>query len=240
MIKKLSSLLLLTFASSLLMISTASAAVSNCGIFKDVTSTNPNCEAIKYAYDRGIFEGYNLTKYTDGSGDFKPDQPIIRAEVIKVALAAFSTQKIAADTAAKGNDFTFTDLKGWGNQWWFAYLKEALKRQMIEGYQDGSFKPLNNITRAEFLKVFLSASPKIAEVKAVKIHNYDNLWADTAPTAWYAKYIFYANQKGLFADFGFCEHGSICPDKTISRAEVAQMMFNYHHYLNLDIGYPAR
>lgn len=238
---KYKNLILLAIFISVFSLGIASAATTvstQCGIFKDVKSTDTHCEAILYVYNRNIFKGYSLSQYTDGSADFKPNQAIIRAEVLKVALAAFLTQELTINKNVVGDVFPFSDLKGWDNQWWFVYLQEAMTRGMIGGYKDGTFKPQNNITRAEFLKVFLAGSPYSSEISKIQINGYNSLWADTPPTAWYAQYIIFANQKGLFANFSFCPSGSICPDKDITRAEVAQMIFNYHRYLNVDLGFP--
>jgi hypothetical protein len=235
---KIRTLIFSTVVAGFFIVPTSYAATtSNCGIFKDVSSTHPNCQAIQYAYERGIFKGYNLSSYTDGSADFKPSQSIIRAEVLKVVLSAFVNQDFT-NTNINGSAFPFTDIKSWPNQWWMAYLEEAINRQMIEGYNDGTFRPQNNVTRAEFLKIFLAASPKAEEVNSLTINNYDSLWADTPPTAWYAKYMIYANTHGLFAQFSYCTSGSICPNKDISRAEVAQMIYNYHNYLSVEVGFP--
>lgn len=213
--------------------------VAQCGVFNDVAANDKNCEAIKYVYERGIFGGYNISKFQDGSVEFKPKQAIIRAEVLKVAIEAFTIMDIdPKDKLITGDSFTFSDLKGWSNQWWFKYLKYAVSKQIINGYKDGTFKPLSNVTRAEFLKIFLAASPKMADVNAIEIDGYNGLWADTAPTDWFAKYIIYANQYGLFGDMGFCQSGSICPNKDITRAEVAQLIYNYHKNLRADVGHP--
>jgi hypothetical protein len=228
--------ILATLAISLTLPAT-SLAFAPCGIFKDVDASDKNCEAIKYVYERNIFQGYNVTKYNDGSAEFKPGKAIIRAEVLKVVLEAFAVDPILPNKDLRGDLFAFTDLKGWENQWWFVYLQAATKQKVVEGYKDGTFKPLNNITRAEFLKIFLAASPYGSKIANVEINGYDGLWADTDPTAWYAKYMKFANQKGLFASFSYCQSGSICPAKDITRADVAQMMFNYHRYLNADIGH---
>lgn len=213
--------------------------VEQCGIFKDVSASDKHCAAIKYAYERGVFSGYNVSSYTDGSADFKPNQGIIRAEVLKVAIEAFTILDVdPKDKLITGDAFKFTDLKGWSNQWWFRYLKYSVANQVIEGYKDGTFKPQANVTRAEFLKIFLALSPKHAEVLALTVDGYNGLWADTDPTAWFARYMIYANRHGLFADMDYCEAGSICPNKDITRAEVAQLIYNYHIYLKADVGHP--
>jgi hypothetical protein len=239
MIKKTPYLAAILFGAVLFAAQASAITVSNCGIFKDVSATDKNCPAIKYVYERGIFSGYNVSKFTDGTAEFKPNQGIIRAEVLKVAVEAFTILDLdPKDQLITGDTFPFSDLKGWTNQWWFKYLKYATSKQIINGYKDGTFKPLSNVTRAEFLKIFLAASPKIAEVNALEIDGYNGLWADTAPTDWFAKYIIYANRHGLFGDLGYCQSGHICPNKDITRAEVAQLIYNYHLNLKADVGRP--
>ncbi len=94
----------------------------HCGIFNDVAANDKNCDAIKYVYERNIFSGYNLSKYQDGTAEFRPNQAIIRAEVLKVAIEAFTIMDIdPKDKLITGNSFVFTDLKGWSNQWWFKF-----------------------------------------------------------------------------------------------------------------------
>lgn len=233
-------LLTLAFLGLALFAGQASAlTIPHCGIFNDVAANDKNCEAIKYVYERNIFSGYNLSKYQDGTAEFRPNQAIIRAEVLKVAIEAFTIMDIdPKDKLITGNSFVFTDLKGWSNQWWFKYLKFAVANQIINGYKDGTFKPQANVTRAEFLKIFLAASPKMSDVNAIEIDGYNGLWADTAPTEWFAKFIIYANRHGLFADMNFCQSGNICPNKDITRAEVAQLIYNYHNNLKVDVGRP--
>lgn len=216
---------------------------TNCGVFVDVKSDDPLCPAILYSYERNIFKGYNLQSYADGRVYFKPRQNINRAEVLKIALAAFINQDFSyQNVLAKDFKGKFSDIPADDNsQWWYPYLKYAADNRMIQGYADNSFRPTKFVSRSEFLKMFLYLSPSKTAIDRWVIKNenglYVGLWKDTPRSAWYANYIAFANQNGLFAGFSNCPAGSICPDQAISRGEVALMIYNYHNYLKTDLGF---
>lgn len=75
-------------------------------------------------------------------GTFRPDAPITRAELTKIAAGFFSDPRVAATY-----DGRFSDVHG--AEWYISYLMTALEEGLIEGYPDGSFRPNRPITRAE-------------------------------------------------------------------------------------------
>jgi polyhydroxybutyrate depolymerase len=106
-------------------------------IFTDI-GTHQYRESIQFLYTRGIISGYS-------DGSFKPDQSISRAELLKIILEAGS--------GAIGNQNNcFTDVD---NGWFTKYICYAKNQNIINGYSDGSFKPSQNITISESLKVAL-------------------------------------------------------------------------------------
>lgn len=83
----------------------------------------------------GVFKGY-----PDGS--FKPDAAITRAELVS-AMTTFFTKVEPVDPE-------FIDTVGhWANE----IIEEAYAQGLIDGYDDGSFKPEQSVTRAEAIKV---------------------------------------------------------------------------------------
>ncbi len=83
----------------------------------------------------GVFNGY-----PDGS--FKPDAPITRAELVSVMVTFF--------TEIEPVDPEFIDTVG---HWADEIIEAAYAEGLIEGYDDGSFKPDQSVTRAEAIKV---------------------------------------------------------------------------------------
>lgn len=105
--------------------------------FSDVPITNPNSGYIQSAVEAGIINGYP-------DGTFKPNEKVTRGH-----MAAFIAR--AFDLPA-GNK-TFSDVP----QGHTAYeaVKQLAAANITTGYEDGTFKPQNNLTRAH-ISVFLA------------------------------------------------------------------------------------
>lgn len=84
-----------------------------------------------------------LRGYTDGT--FRPGQKITRAELTALAV------RFSKTTTAKEPHSTFPDVKA-GN-WYYEEVGTAAEKGWITGYKDGSFRPGQNITRAETVTI---------------------------------------------------------------------------------------
>ncbi|WP_221469074.1 chitobiase/beta-hexosaminidase C-terminal domain-containing protein [Cohnella nanjingensis] len=81
---------------------------------------------------------------------FKPDHPVTRAE-FTVMLA----QALKLDAAVKTLPFTDKETIGdWAN----AAVIQAVAAGIVNGYEDGSFRPNANITRAEMVSMIVKAA----------------------------------------------------------------------------------
>ena len=103
--------------------------------YSDVPGNKWYNNAISTLSNMGIICGYP-------DGTFRPDAPITRAELTKIAASFFSDPRVAATY-----DGRFSDVHG--AEWYISYLMPALEEGLIEGYPDGSFRPNRPITRAE-------------------------------------------------------------------------------------------
>lgn len=103
--------------------------------YSDVAFNKWYNNAISTLSNMGIICGYP-------DGTFRPDAPITRAELTKIAAGFFSDPRVAATY-----DGRFSDVHG--AEWYISYLMTALEEGLIEGYPDGSFRPNRPITRAE-------------------------------------------------------------------------------------------
>lgn len=108
--------------------------------FSDVTASNIYYEAISYAEDLGIVQGYK-------DGTFLPDASINRVEFTKVIIVTEYTQA-QIDSC---NSVSFTDV---GDGAWYApYVCVAEINGIVNGYPDGTYKPPNLINFAEAAKI---------------------------------------------------------------------------------------
>lgn len=101
--------------------------------FTDVAAEKWCNNAISTLFSMGIIDGY-------GDGAFRPDGPITRAAFTKMAVNFF-------DYHVKDYDGRFTDVEG--DAWYAGYIQAAAELKLIEGFDDGTFRPDNCITRAQ-------------------------------------------------------------------------------------------
>lgn len=85
----------------------------------------------------------------------------------------------------------------------------------VSGYGDGTFQPDRKVTRAEFLRMAVSALCK--DFDSSKSYGTCS-FSDVPLDKWYEKYIAYAERKGFVSGY---KDGTFHPDEPISRAEVS-------------------
>ena len=143
-----------------------------------------------------------LNGYPDNT--IRPQGSITRAEV----AAIFARLKVgeANIPSAKAN---YSDVNS--SDWYAKYIAFVTDNKIMEGYENGSFKPNDKITRAEFTAV---------------VARYNSL-TDTTSTFedvsghWAAGYIGSVTNKGWINGY---PDGTFKPEKDISREEVATMV----------------
>lgn len=89
----------------------------------------------------------------------------------------------------------------------------------IGGYDDGTVKPNNKITRAEAAAIIAKVSADF-DAKAV----YDSDFADVKNTLWYADFIGFCAEKKIITGY---PDGTFRPDENITRAEFTVMITRY-------------
>lgn len=113
-----------------------------------------------------------ITGYPDGT--FKPNKPITRAEFAAIAARFDETQS--------GKSATFSDVIA---HWAAKEIGIAYYNDWIKGYPDGTFKPDQNITRAEAMTLINRVLERKPESPADLLTNM-NKWTDNMDTSkWY-------------------------------------------------------
>ncbi|OGJ48214.1 hypothetical protein A2344_01265 [Candidatus Peregrinibacteria bacterium RIFOXYB12_FULL_41_12] len=117
----------------------AFAVVTSDDSFSDLSSDDPSIEAIEWMRENGIVEGYQ-------DGTFQSLNKINRAEFMKIVVESIT------DEAAGSN--CFLDV---ADEWFAKYVCYGKEMDMIDGYDDGTFKPANEINFAEASKIITNA-----------------------------------------------------------------------------------
>ncbi|MEQ9204717.1 MAG: S-layer homology domain-containing protein, partial [Cyclobacteriaceae bacterium] len=108
-------------------------------IFDDVDSDNEFFEYVQTLKNLGYVTG------VPNSNDYGVYNSITRAEVAKILSLAFGFTHSGAE------DIVFPDVDS-ANEF-FAYIHSLVERKIVYGFEDGTFKPYNNIRRAEASKI---------------------------------------------------------------------------------------
>ena len=140
------------------------------GNFTDVKVGMWCNRAIATLTNMGIIKGY-----TDGS--FQPNKSITRAELATI-IARFAKLDV--------NTKTFSDING---HWAQKNIELAAGNGWINGYEDGTFRPNNNITRAEtFAMINRVLDRQTESVSDLLPTSEMNMWSDNLnENAWYYK-----------------------------------------------------
>lgn len=108
--------------------------------FIDLKKGSYYYDAVLVAKEKGLINGY-------ANGTFKGDHYITRAEVAILIDHAFQI--------SRGNHkVSFSDV---AKEWYTESVVDLASQKIINGYNDGTFKPANHITRAEFSCLLASA-----------------------------------------------------------------------------------
>ena len=135
--------------------------------YNDVKDDDWFCCAVSTLSKMGIIKGYE-------DGSFKPNDPISRAEFAAIA-ARF-------DPDGDKTPATFADVT---SHWAKDEISIAANHGWIKGYEDGSFKPDQKITRAETMTLVNRVLNRLPETKD-DLHKDMKTWVDNMDeTAWY-------------------------------------------------------
>ena len=97
--------------------------------------------------------------------------------------------------------------------WGEGYAKVLSDKKIINGYEDGSFKPENNVTRAEIAKM-LVAGFNIDGANAIA-------FSDVSEGSWYAGFVARASAAGIVTGYD----GKFNPEGNLTRQDAALMVF---------------
>lgn len=173
--------------------------------FPDVLRTHDYYVSITYLNEIGVLSGY-------ADGTFKPENPINRAEVLKVILQG---AKVAVPEQVA--DAVFPDV---AKDVWFAkYVLQAKTMGIVKGNdKDGTFTPARQVNKAEFLKMLLMANGVKNEALPVN----ESLATDVPKDAWFAPYVNYAIKTGIVSKNAA---GNVEPNTPLTRSQVTDMLY---------------
>ncbi len=131
-----------------------------------------------------------------------------------ILMSAFGVFLAGQTFAAPATTEALTDAKGTPASQAVEFLKN---QNIIEGYQDGTFKPEKEINRAEFLKIVLKSNDLLE--KNCKYKN--KAYSDVKNSDWFSDVICSASNKNIVEGY---PDGTFKPANTINFAEASKII----------------
>lgn len=161
---------------------------------------------------RGIFNGYE-------DGSFKPDLGITREEMAVALTRALDIE----DKARRAPYYSYTD-SSYVSTWALDAVNMMSKLGVFTGYDDGSYKPQQIISReqmvAVIMRMFDDSVPKVAL----------DFTDEHVIGDWAVGYVESATTLGIVAGY---PDGTFRATNYITRAEAAKILYIFMHYANL-------
>ena len=148
--------------------------------FSDIIAFHPYVQAIRWAKETDIVRGYL-------DGTFRPEQPMNRAEFLKIVLESTN-----AETSPVTVDSHFTDVDS--RDWYAPYVQHAYEKGIVQGYPNGTFRPSQSVTTAEALKI-------VYTTYGISTKEQSGLW--------YQGFMNSAKEKALFYDQQLRAHDEV-------------------------------
>jgi hypothetical protein len=170
--------------------------------FRDVGADDPDAAAVL-----GMTGAGWVTGYPDGT--FRPDQPITRAQLLRVVVRAFGFPLVAD----AGRAAHFPDVPP--EHPYYAYVEAAYQHGLIRGYKDGSFRPDALVSRGQLAKILVQAAQLPLAQPAVPT------FADVPVTS-----PFYTDVETVVAQgiAGGYPDGTYQPERAVTRGQMSKMV----------------
>ncbi len=177
----------------------ASSSSAPMGSFPDVLPGRYGYTAIVALAEQGIIRGYP-------DGTYKPMRPLSRAEFTTLLVRSLGV----TPESARGGNGCFPDVRR--GQWFSEAVCTAKGMGWVKGYDDARFRPHAQITRAEAVKILVTALALPADTAAA-------LPPDVAEDVWYAPAVRAASANGLLLETAFL------PQLPSTRADAAVWLY---------------
>lgn len=168
---------------------------------RDTHIADPNDTGISKVFDTEHHRAYMIGYDT---GLFGPESNITRAEVAQVFYNLLLEHK--NDLSVQFSDVT-------AQAWYYNAVAELTKSGVIRGYEDGTFRPDQAITRAEFTAI----AARFAKISTDRTVDFSDVFGN----AWYYDAVRTAVSYGWVTGY---EDGTFRPEQSIARGETATIV----------------
>jgi len=186
-------------------------------VLEEMADAKEALSALKEALKDAYVEGEYTNSYSNTVFGLRMDLKKIQEFGMEMAEAIAKTSK--GVSRMQKAQVEFEDI---GTEWYGNDIYYLSTEGIINGYEDRTFKPGNEITRAEFTALLMRTLESKGYVGTANIFG-STEFTDVDPSAWYSSYINKAKNAGVVNGY---EDGSFHPNEPIARAEAVKMISN--------------
>jgi hypothetical protein len=169
--------------------------------FTDVQPSDYFYEAVRYLYCAGVVSGYP-------DNTFRPYNNTTRAQLSKIAVLA-EGWPINTEGGPHFSDVPKTHT-------FYEYIETAFNRDIISGYGDGTFRPDNNVTRAQLCKIIVLAQQWEIDTSG------GPHFTDVPPSHLFYGYIETAYHHGIISGYA---NGTFRPNNNATRGQICKIVY---------------
>jgi len=185
--------------------------------FTDVKATDAYYDAVRFVYENELFKGVSDTR-------FSPTGTMTRAMFVTV-LGRLSGLTETEATKRFGTKTEFPDVVySTATSWYVPYITWAKQNGIIEGFEDGEFKPNNEITHQQ-MYVIMKRYASFIENLNTRIAGVNLTYTDTDQIGeWALDAVKYAKANQFIVLTGT---NTISPKAVATRSELAMLLQQY-------------
>jgi hypothetical protein len=184
--------------------------------FADLPPAHPAYTAVEFLVTNGVIKGYD-------DGTFRPENPVNRAEALKLILTPHLTTEELLQAAQSPSPFS--DIVP--PIWYHPYAVAAIARGIIDGPPDKErFYGSHGVILAEFLKMLqlsfgIDPAGDFGDIRVPLAEDVSN------PEAWYYPYMRYALASSMITAL---VDGRLYPAQELTRSDAAMLVFSLIAY----------
>jgi hypothetical protein len=167
--------------------------------FGDLPYDHWASDPVQYLVLSGVVSGYE-------DATFRPNNNVTRAQFAKMVVGAMEWPLVTPTTP------TFADIPA--DHWAYAFVETAVAQGAIAGYGDGTFRPMDLVTRAQAAKV-------IATAREWQVEATTSSFADVSPDDWFFGFAEATNSAEVMTGY---EDGTFRPYAPLTRAQMAKIL----------------
>ena len=161
------------------------------------------------------YQGFDVSPKATGTDTYTFKMPATSV-IVKAEFEAI------CDGGKDCNATSYTDIDT--SKWYHGYIDFVIANKIMEGVSSTSFDPHGNASRAMIATILYRMDGKHAVSSA-------SSFPDVKQDVWYSDAIAWATANGIFEGY---DDGTFAPDKSVTRQELAVVLYRYASYKGYD------